>query len=303
MKEVPEWRIEPQVSPIIYFDKDVYYLGVLYPKMKVKWNKDAFGHTAYVKNPNDKVIWEAEITRWMLKFQEFWVDASYPLGRYTAVLKKDGVVVASDTAVLRKTPKCEANESFCLFGDLWRCIDGDMQEYEKNSSYCIRNGFRNISRTVPDTLRLPEGYTDMMFTKKGYEDKVIRGVSIKKGKTTPLVVILSKKPQGYLKCETTPKGARVWNRQPPGELEFPAGFEDMFEETPATIGFNLGKYDIAFTYIGYIPKIVKDVIIKEGETKIITVTLEKEGAPPSPTKSYINCSTNPSGANIWIKKK
>ena len=218
MKEVPEWRIEPQVSPKIYFDKEEYIIGGLYPKMKVKWDSAAYEHTAYVKNPDNKIIWTAEITKWMLKFHEFWVDASYPIGVYTAELRKNGVVVASDTAVLKKAPKCKANERFCLFGDLWRCIDGNMQEYEKNSSYCIRGGFRNISRTVPDTLRLPVGIIDVMFTKEGYEDKVIRGVSIKKGKTTPLVVILEKggappyepPTKSHINCSTNPSGAHIW---------------------------------------------------------------------------------------------
>ena len=297
MKEVPEWRIEPQATPNIYFTKDVYYIGALYPRMKVKWS-DAAGLTAYVKNPNNAVIWTAETSKMILKFHEFWVDSSYPTGMYTAELKKEGVVVASDTAVLRSTPKCKANERFCLFGDLWRCIDGYMQEYEKNSSYCIRNGFHHTSQTSPDTLRLPEGSIDMMFTKEGYEDKVIRGVSIKKGKTTSLVVILPKKLEGYLECKTTPTGARIWGRQSGGP-EFPEGFVELFEETPATILLAPGKYDFAFTFLGYKPEVIEEVVIEGGKTTSVEVTLGKI----SPEGSYLKCESAPSGAKIWLERK
>ena len=212
MKEVKEWLQESMGSPEVYFDKDVYIRGVHRVILKAKFS-NAEGTTGVIINPYNEIVAKLEITKFTLGYLGYATSWKDPEGIYKAELRKNGTVLASDTAELRNAPACLLEEKFCLFGNLWRCINGKMQEYEKNSPACTRAGFFNTGYTVPDILRLEEGTWDIMITKEWHVDKVYRDVKIEKGKTKTLIPILTPKPKGVLRCKCTPEGARVWMKK------------------------------------------------------------------------------------------
>ena len=212
MKEEPEWLQEPMGSPEVHFEKDVYLRSVGFVTMKAKFT-NAVGTTCLIIDPYSEIVASMDVSKFTLGYLSYWASWNDPEGIFRTELRQNGVVVASDTAELKNAPTCSLGEKFCLFGDLWRCINGKMQEYEKKSPACTRAGFSNTGYTVPDVLRLQEGTWDIMITKEWHVDKIYRGVKIEKGKTTSLISILASKPKGNLSCMCTPKGARVWMKK------------------------------------------------------------------------------------------
>lgn len=211
MKIVKEWEYEPRGAPKVYFNRDIYYRFAR-TIMRIKFD-NAAGLTCYLISPYNEVLLSRKIARFSLGFFLYTVVYGDPVGLYTAELRQNSNVVASDTAELRELPTCELDEKYCLHGDLWRCIDGKMQLYQEHSPQCIREGFSNTGVTVPDVLRLQEGIWDIMITKEWYVDKTFKNIKIEKGKTIEIIMNLTPKPKGALSVGSTPKGARIWVKQ------------------------------------------------------------------------------------------
>ena len=76
-----------------------------------------------------------------------------------------------------------------------------------------------------------------------------------------------------------------------GKLPF-IGFGFTSKVTPATIPVNPKTYAVKFKLDGYKEKVVSSVIVKEGQTTSVSVTLEKAEAPPSECTTDADC---PSG--------
>ena len=126
--------------------------------------------------------------------------------------------------------------------------------------------FKNTGKVTPATIELSEpGTYEVMFKKAGYEDKVVT-VTVKEGETKSVSATL------------TP----------------------IAEAVPA-------KKKI-ISYVPYAPPAKKIPWVTPKKKEISLWVPKKKVAPPlyAPTiakKSYIECSTTPAGAQIWIKKK
>ncbi len=101
--------------------------------------------------------------------------------------------------------------------------------------------FRKTGKVTPATIELTEpGTYELLFRKKGYEDKVVT-VTVDEGETKSVSVTLTKKAIGYaplkekpkpgigyklaikkekpptaksyIKCTSTPPGAEIWIRK------------------------------------------------------------------------------------------
>lgn len=82
-----------------------------------------------------------------------------------------------------------------------------------------------------------------------------------------------------------------------------SGFTDTGEVTPKTKEVAPGTYDILFKLTGYEDKTVTGVVVSEGTTKTVSVTLISKVVVPVPqTKAFITFKSVPSGAGIWAKK-
>lgn len=78
------------------------------------------------------------------------------------------------------------------------------------------------------------------------------------------------------------------------------GFTDTGEVTPKTIEVEPGTYDILFKLTGYDDKIVTGVVVSEGTTKTVSVTIISKVVAPA--KAFITFKSVPTGAGIWVKK-
>lgn len=78
------------------------------------------------------------------------------------------------------------------------------------------------------------------------------------------------------------------------------GFTDTGKVTPETIEVAPGTYDILFKLTGYEDKTVTGVVVSEGTTKTVSVTLTSKGVAPA--KASITFKSVPSGASIWLKE-
>ncbi|MCK4526775.1 PEGA domain-containing protein [candidate division WOR-3 bacterium] len=79
----------------------------------------------------------------------------------------------------------------------------------------------------------------------------------------------------------------------------PTGFTDTGKITPAMIEVEPSTYDVMFKISGYKDRIVSNVIVSEGATKSVSVTLELEAAPP-PGEGYLTVNTTPTGALVMV---
>lgn len=210
MKEERRWLLEAAGSPTVNFDKEVYYRKVGFTRMKAKYS-NAAGTKCVIISSYKEVVAESKDISWNTSGTlNYYITPVSPVGLYKTELRKDGTVVASDTAEVRGKPTCSIGDKYCLGADLWRCVYGTMELYERNHPLCWRPGYTNTGMTTPDTLRLEEGRYDVLIAKEWYHDKVYNNISVEKGKTKDLVVVLPKKPKGVLSCESNPKGARIW---------------------------------------------------------------------------------------------
>ena len=399
----------PEKPPKVYFTRDVNYLETGFMSIKAKYPD---GANFILLNPQGKTIMTVAGLHEFFSFHLYrftWEDTE---GTYTAQLRKGGTVVASDTTKVKHLPLCEEGFQECIHGDLWKCVNEAMQLVEKSSKVCVRDGFYNTNESVPSVLRLDAGTKDIMITKDGYEDLILKNLEVIKGKTISVAGVMVPKIRGYISCNSTPSGAGIWVkevwtpahavaaktgmaksefvaeiqkmgeiklekippsaaafktwlqsslfgvniryvivsndhrrsitianmsvRNPPTDvkdivftdnsLPFPeyeteifnradalaaigklpfVGFGFTGKVTPATIACNPKTYALKFKMGGYKEKVVSNVVVKEGKTTSISVTLEKTGAPtpPTPGKSYIEAVTSPSGASIWFKKR
>lgn len=78
------------------------------------------------------------------------------------------------------------------------------------------------------------------------------------------------------------------------------GFIDTGKVTPNTIEVAPGTYDILFKLTGYEDQIVTGVVVSEGTTKTVSVTLISKVLPPA--KAFITFKSVPTGASILLKK-